>query len=79
MPDTSPLVGWKQIADYLKLSRRTARRWGKFGLPVHRVGTGNRPVTYRSELDAWLQNLAVPPRKLGQMRPKVDKGGQTGV
>lgn len=50
------LDSWKEIAAYLKCDERTAMRWEKSGLPVHRIpGRGRgRVFAYASEVDAWL-------------------------
>jgi hypothetical protein len=49
---------WKEIADYLKCDVRTARRWEKRGLPVHRVPGGERSAVhaFQTEIDNWLAN-----------------------
>lgn len=50
------LDGWKDIADYLGKSVRTAQRWRQeFGLPVHRLGDREKEgvYAYKSELDEW--------------------------
>lgn len=52
-----PLGSWKAIARFLGRDVRTAMRWERAGMPVHRVPRGGRrgPVfAYASELDAWL-------------------------
>jgi hypothetical protein len=52
---------WKEIADYLKCDVRTARRWEKRGLPVHRVPGGERSAVhaFQTEIDNWLANSPV--------------------
>jgi hypothetical protein len=53
------LESWKEIAAYLLLSVRSARRWEKEeGLPVHRHVHGKREsvYAYRMELDGWRSN-----------------------
>ncbi len=49
------LTGWKEIASFLGVSEKTARRWEKeFGLPINRPK--KRTVTaIKSELIAWLK------------------------
>lgn len=52
------LYGWKQIAAYLRLHEKTARRWElERGMPVRRPpGKPKGSVfAYRSEIDAWLE------------------------
>ena len=54
--DADVLDGWKNIADYLGKSVRTAQRWRQeFGMPVHRLGgrEGENVFAFRSELEAW--------------------------
>jgi hypothetical protein len=52
------LNSWKEIAAYLGRGVRTVQRWEKIGLPVCRVGAGNRsPVlAYTREIDLWVQS-----------------------
>lgn len=54
-PSGDRLNSWKEIAAYLKCSERTARRWEKEQLPVHRLPHKSRAgvYAYRRELDAW--------------------------
>jgi len=60
MSDTSTrrIVGWKEIAQYLNTSVRTAQRWEQeLGLPVHHPGSskGYSVLAYVEELEAWLK------------------------
>lgn len=50
------LDSWKEIAAHLGRNERTAIRWEKKGLPVHRVPGGQRQAVfaYIAEVDAWL-------------------------
>src|SRR5262245_15076891 len=51
------LDSWKEIAEYLKRSVRTARRWeAEEGLPVHRHvhRNGGSVYAFKGELDVWL-------------------------
>jgi len=51
------LNSWKAIANYLKKSERTARRWeSEEGMPVHRHMHQSMAsvYAYRSEMDEWL-------------------------
>ena len=56
-PDRPPrqhLDGWKDIAKHLgEIHWRTAQRWEKEGLPVHRVGRTSKVFAYTDELDQW--------------------------
>jgi hypothetical protein len=60
MPEHRPVNGrldsWKDIATYLGCDIRTAMRWEKNGLPVHRVPGGQRQAVfaYPNEIDEWL-------------------------
>jgi len=51
------LQSWKEIADYLGVTVRSAQRWEKIaGLPVRRLGRGRsaRVVAFTGELDEWM-------------------------
>lgn len=53
----SRLNNWKEVAEYLRCSEKTARRWElSRGLPVHRVPGGAKGsiFAFPGELDAWL-------------------------
>jgi len=54
--DKKPVQGWKAIAAYLGCSVKTAQRWKRKGLPIHRNAVLG-VVGYPSELDAWLTAL----------------------
>ena len=52
--DVDELVGWKAIAEYLRVSVETARRWAKVGgLPVYRFMGGVR--ANEGELGKWVR------------------------
>lgn len=55
MSGTDRLDSWKEIADYLRRSVRTAQRWEReAGLPVRRVSAAQSAVyAFREELDGW--------------------------
>jgi len=59
------LLGWKQIAAYLGVSRRTAQVWVRTrGLPVRRLPGGRGGVfAETAELDAWMRNEHVELRQ----------------
>ncbi len=64
--ETDRLESWKEIADYLRCSVRTVRRWEtSAGLPVHRsLGiNGSQVFAYTSELDDWYSNRQSPLRE----------------
>jgi len=53
------LDSWKEIAEFLRVDVRTARRWEKQrALPVRRVPGGGRSTLYAyiSEIENWLQS-----------------------
>src|SRR5215470_1975086 len=68
------LNGWKEISAYLRSGTRTVQRWEKLGLPVTRVGSGDRgPVMAQSgALDAWLR------QRSGQ-KPAITLGDHTRI
>jgi hypothetical protein len=51
------LNGWKEIADCLKLTPRSAQRWERLGLPVRRVSDSVRsPIIADSdEIENWVR------------------------
>ena len=55
MLGTMTLVGWKEIARYLRCGVRSAQRWQSRGLPVKRLYPGRHaPVWANSdEVDRW--------------------------
>ena len=58
--DLDILESWKEIADYLKKSERTCRRWEQeFGLPIHRMDGSPkaRVFAYKHELDQWIKEM----------------------
>lgn len=50
------LCGWKEIAEFLHLTVRTAQRWERAGLPVRRAYESERSPVLASpdELEFWL-------------------------
>lgn len=56
---TRRIVGWKAIGQFLGCTERTARRWQRRALPVHRVPGGSRSSVWADpdELTAWLRDL----------------------
>jgi hypothetical protein len=50
------LNSWKEIADYLGVSMRTAQRWRSRGLPVRSSGAGH-PIAFPKELQSWRKNV----------------------
>lgn len=61
-----PLATWKQIADYLGVSERTAQLWERTrGLPVRRVRAGTKGSVYAlpEEIDEWLRGAGAGLKK----------------
>lgn len=53
------LIGWKEIAAYLKCEVRSAQRWTReAGLPARKAGNASgAPITaYSEQLDEWLRH-----------------------
>lgn len=50
------LSSWKEISQYLKCGVRTAQRYERLGLPVHRVSVTPKAAVRANakELDGWL-------------------------
>ena len=51
------LKSWKEVAEYLKVSVRTAQRWKhEFGLPVHRMEGEHESgiLAFPDEIEQWL-------------------------
>src|SRR5215467_8412015 len=68
------LDSWKEIAEYLKRSVRTVRRWeAEERLPVHRHihQRGGTVYAFKAELDAWLAS------RTPQVRPAQTAEGST--
>lgn len=65
MSSNDRLVGWKDIAAYLKVSERTARRWEANGLPVKRPNPEQRSTVFAwpQELDEWVSRGGVEEKK----------------
>jgi|GEM_PF-3171939 len=56
-----PIRGWKEIANYLGTSERTAQRWETLhNLPIRRMASDRASVVSAipSELDAWRRTVA---------------------
>jgi TolB-like protein/Flp pilus assembly protein TadD len=71
LPGEDRLDSWKEIAEYLKRSVRTVRRWeAEEGLPVHRHVHQNSGTVYafKAELDVWLVS-----RSRDVTRPQPDQ------
>ena len=72
------LEGWKAIADHLDKTERTVQRWEKSkALPVRRLKAGTadeqgRVFAYKSELDAWWQEILSRPEDDMDVRSNLD-------
>jgi len=56
--ESTRLISWKCVADWLECDERTAKRWEKTRrLPVHRMPGGVRGLVfaYPAELERWLR------------------------
>jgi len=63
-PSSRQLESWKDIANYLKTSVRTAQRWEEQnGLPVTRILRDKRSAVYANteDLDRWLATRTIAP------------------
>lgn len=49
---TEILIGWKEIAQYLRVSEKTATRYQDRGLPIERDPAGH-PVIKKKCADNW--------------------------
>lgn len=51
------LSGWKEIAAYMHCGIRSAQRWERDGLPVHRLIAARRSavIARSEELDRWIR------------------------
>jgi hypothetical protein len=51
------LNGWKEIAEYLQRTPRSARRWERLGLPVRRISASRRSpiLAFSDEVEDWLR------------------------
>jgi hypothetical protein len=65
--DQLRLDSWKNIANYLGRSCRTAQRWhATYGLPIRQVGGYSSSVfAYSDELDGWFRERGKNPPESG--------------
>ena len=72
------LEGWKAIADHLDKTERTVQRWEKSkALPVRRLKAATadeqgRVFAYKSELDAWWQEILSRAENAIELRSDLD-------
>lgn len=60
------LTSWKEIADYLSVTVRTAQNWEKTrGLPVQRIPGGGRVFVRTEQLQSWRSNQGPPAKVQG--------------
>jgi hypothetical protein len=64
------LTSWKEIAQYLDTSVRTAHRWKDKGMPVHTSARG-APLAYADELDEWLKLPSRPTTETTTRRNRI--------
>lgn len=72
MGDRRKLTSWKEIAEYLDCTVRTAQRWERESLlPVYRVTgePGRRVFAYTDALDEWLHRSAPAKRSSAEAPP----------
>ena len=50
----SPLMGWKDIASYFKVTKNTVKAWHKKRPMPIKYTPGKLPVAYPDDLRAWL-------------------------
>lgn len=52
------LNGWKEVAECLHRTPRSARRWERLGLSVKRVSESRRSpiIAFSDEIERWVQN-----------------------
>ncbi len=63
------LNGWKEIADCLHRTPRSARRWERLGLPVWRVSDSSRSpiIAFSDELEYWVRKRRMSNSELGSI------------
>jgi hypothetical protein len=66
------LSGWKEIAEHLHLTVRTAQRWERLGLPVRRVSDSpcSPVVAIPDELELWARAQSLRPYAARDERSK---------
>jgi hypothetical protein len=57
----SILNGWKEIGDCLRVTSRSAQRWERLGLPIHRVSDTprSRVVASSEDIELWIRRKSV--------------------
>ncbi|WP_201327632.1 helix-turn-helix transcriptional regulator [Thermotomaculum hydrothermale] len=66
------LEGWKEIADFLGVSEKTATRWHKQdGMPVYQHKKGKRVYASKTELLNWLERKSHKDRKQEHFSKKL--------
>jgi hypothetical protein len=70
------LNSWKEIATYMGRAVRTVQRWENNGLPIRRVGAGNRsPVfAFTVDIDKWLRKRRTAEDPDNLKAPQSDTG-----
>ena len=76
MPDdpTDRLDSWKEIAPFIGKDVRTAMRWSRQGMPVHRIPGGKQGRVYssRAEITQWLDRHHEEPPTVPPLPPKTN-------
>jgi hypothetical protein len=66
------LVGWKEIAAYMKCSVRKVQRLEHAGLPVNRIPGAKSVWASRPDVDGWLTVQAEESKQQAKTRPKEE-------
>jgi hypothetical protein len=78
------LQGWKEIADHLHVTTRTAQRWEHFSLPVRRVSTSpcSSVVATSEDINHWAhskrtcERRAAPNSSFAEYRSTQHRAGE---
>jgi hypothetical protein len=67
------LNGWKEIAECLNSTERTAQRWERLGLPVRRVSKSRRSpiVAFHHEIEGWMRSKQTKLETLGTLQSSL--------
>ena len=81
VPVSPAIVGWNEIADFLRVSRSTAFRYYRaWNMPVERTLSGGHKVrTTATLIDAWLMTIINAQRAVEadiKGKPKDEDGSQ---
>jgi len=73
------LNGWKEIAECLNLTQRTAQRWERLGLPVRRVSNSRRSpiIAFHHEIEYWMRNKTKRPETTDTLKTNLSNFSTT--